>query len=57
MEDYHEQYLDKNPNGFCDLGGTGVSCALGIYFGPRIHMLEPSAPAWPCFLMVTLRKE
>ncbi|XP_069429842.1 LOW QUALITY PROTEIN: serine protease-like protein 51 [Ovis canadensis] len=26
MEDYHEQYLDKNPDGFCDLGGTGVSC-------------------------------
>ena len=27
-EDYHQQYLDKNPNGYCGLGGTGVSCAL-----------------------------
>jgi peptide-methionine (S)-S-oxide reductase len=25
-EDYHQQYLDKNPNGYCGLGGTGVSC-------------------------------
>lgn len=27
-EDYHQQYLSKNPNGYCGLGGTGVSCAL-----------------------------
>ncbi len=26
-EDYHQQYLDKNPDGYCGLGGTGVSCA------------------------------
>lgn len=25
-EDYHQQYLDKNPSGYCGLGGTGVSC-------------------------------
>lgn len=25
-EDYHQQYLDKNPNGYCGIGGTGVSC-------------------------------
>jgi peptide-methionine (S)-S-oxide reductase len=25
-EDYHQQYLAKNPNGYCGLGGTGVSC-------------------------------
>jgi peptide-methionine (S)-S-oxide reductase len=25
-EDYHQQYLGKNPNGYCGLGGTGVSC-------------------------------
>ncbi|XP_016814564.1 mitochondrial peptide methionine sulfoxide reductase isoform X4 [Pan troglodytes] len=25
-EDYHQQYLSKNPNGYCGLGGTGVSC-------------------------------
>jgi peptide-methionine (S)-S-oxide reductase len=29
-EDYHQQYLAKNPNGYCGLGGTGVSCAIGI---------------------------
>jgi peptide-methionine (S)-S-oxide reductase len=27
-EDYHQQYLAKNPNGYCGLGGTGVSCAI-----------------------------
>ena len=27
-EDYHQQYLSKNPNGYCGLGGTGVSCAI-----------------------------
>ena len=26
-EDYHQQYLHKNPGGYCGLGGTGVSCA------------------------------
>ncbi|MCU1587139.1 MAG: peptide methionine sulfoxide reductase [Frankiales bacterium] len=29
-EEYHQQYLDKNPNGYCGLGGTGVSCPIGI---------------------------
>ena len=28
-EDYHQQYLHKNPNGYCGLGGTGVSCPTG----------------------------
>jgi len=28
-EDYHQQYLHKNPNGYCGLGGTGVSCPIG----------------------------
>ena len=28
-EAYHQQYLDKNPNGYCGLGGTGVSCPIG----------------------------
>ncbi|MGA0563184.1 peptide-methionine (S)-S-oxide reductase MsrA [Ancylobacter sp. VNQ12] len=28
-EAHHQQYLAKNPNGYCGLGGTGVSCALG----------------------------
>jgi peptide-methionine (S)-S-oxide reductase len=29
-EDYHQQYLAKNPNGYCGLGGTGVSCPAGL---------------------------
>jgi peptide-methionine (S)-S-oxide reductase len=29
-EDYHQQYLAKNPNGYCGLGGTGVTCPLGV---------------------------
>jgi len=29
-EPYHQQYLDKNPNGYCGLGGTGVSCPVGL---------------------------
>ena len=28
-EDYHQQYLAKNPAGYCGLGGTGVSCPTG----------------------------
>jgi peptide-methionine (S)-S-oxide reductase len=28
-EDYHQQYLDKNPDGYCGLGGTGVACQIG----------------------------
>ena len=29
-EPYHQQYLGKNPNGYCGLGGTGVSCPIGL---------------------------
>jgi peptide-methionine (S)-S-oxide reductase len=29
-EGYHQQYLAKNPNGYCGLGGTGVSCPIGL---------------------------
>jgi peptide-methionine (S)-S-oxide reductase len=29
-EGYHQQYLDKHPNGYCGLGGTGVSCPVGL---------------------------
>jgi peptide-methionine (S)-S-oxide reductase len=32
-EDYHQQYLAKNPNGYCGLGGTGVSCPIGLATG------------------------
>ena len=30
-EDYHQQYLFKNPNGYCGIGGTGVSCPVGLF--------------------------
>jgi peptide-methionine (S)-S-oxide reductase len=29
-EDYHQQYLAKNPGGYCGLGGTGISCPIGV---------------------------
>jgi peptide-methionine (S)-S-oxide reductase len=29
-EDYHQQYLAKNPGGYCGLGGTGVGCPVGV---------------------------
>ncbi|HYD87785.1 MAG TPA: peptide-methionine (S)-S-oxide reductase MsrA [Vitreimonas sp.] len=32
-EDYHQQYLAKNPAGYCGLGGTGVSCPIGLGVG------------------------
>jgi peptide-methionine (S)-S-oxide reductase len=32
-EDYHQQYLGKNPSGYCGLGGTGVSCPVGLDAG------------------------
>ena len=33
-EDYHQQYLAKNPHGYCGLGGTGVSCPVGLAESP-----------------------
>ena len=32
-EDAHQQYLAKNPNGYCGLGGTGVGCPVGVAAG------------------------
>jgi peptide-methionine (S)-S-oxide reductase len=32
-EDYHQQYLAKNPGGYCGLGGTGVACPVGLATG------------------------
>jgi peptide-methionine (S)-S-oxide reductase len=32
-EDYHQQYLAKNPGGYCGLGGTGISCPIGVAAG------------------------
>ncbi len=34
-EEYHQQYLDKNPGGYCGLGGTGVSCPAGLTTAER----------------------
>ncbi|MBG0809686.1 peptide-methionine (S)-S-oxide reductase MsrA [Methylosinus sp. H3A] len=33
-EDYHQQYLAKNPDGYCGLGGTGVACPVGLGVDP-----------------------
>ena len=33
-EAYHQQYLEANPNGYCGLGGTGVSCPVGLAISP-----------------------
>jgi len=30
-EEYHQQYLEANPNGYCGIGGTGVSCPIGLF--------------------------
>ena len=38
-EDYHQQYLHKNPFGYCGLGGTGVSCPVGL------NVARPAAEA------------
>ena len=32
-EDYHQQYLAKNPQGYCGIGGTGVTCPIGVGVG------------------------
>jgi peptide-methionine (S)-S-oxide reductase len=42
-EDYHQQYLEKNPWGYCGLGGTGVSCPVGV----GVAQDTPVAPAQP----------
>ncbi|MEM1375267.1 MAG: peptide-methionine (S)-S-oxide reductase MsrA [Pseudomonadota bacterium] len=35
-EDYHQQYLAKNPNGYCGIGGTGVTCPVGLGAGADV---------------------
>jgi peptide-methionine (S)-S-oxide reductase len=42
-EDYHQQYLEKNPWGYCGLGGTGVSCPVGL----GVAQDTVAAPAQP----------
>src|SRR5690606_5061939 len=45
-EEYHQQYLGKNPNGNCGLGGPGVSCPIGLKAGRR-HQAERGLRAAP----------
>ncbi len=42
-EDYHQQYLDKNPMGYCGLGGTGVSCPIGTGVPAQTDVASASA--------------
>ena len=39
-EEYHQQYLEKNPGGYCGLGGTGVTCPIGAGVAQRLRLLE-----------------
>lgn len=43
-EDYHQQYLAKNPNGYCGIGGTGVSCPVGLSMERPIEWTDPVEP-------------
>ncbi len=40
-EDYHQQYLDKNPDGYCGIGGTGVACPVPLHPRPNSGTREP----------------
>jgi peptide-methionine (S)-S-oxide reductase len=40
-EEYHQQYLEKNPWGYCGLGGTGVSCPIGVGAGAPATVSAP----------------
>jgi peptide-methionine (S)-S-oxide reductase len=42
-EGYHQQYLDKNPNGYCNHGFNGVSCPIGLGVPAQIEIEKPSA--------------
>jgi peptide-methionine (S)-S-oxide reductase len=44
-EDYHQQYLEKNPWGYCGLGGTGVSCPVGVGVASGASASTAAAPA------------
>jgi peptide-methionine (S)-S-oxide reductase len=39
-EDYHQQYLEKNPWGYCGIGGTGVACPVGLRVAPSASAEE-----------------
>jgi peptide-methionine (S)-S-oxide reductase len=45
-EDYHQQYLAKNPGGYCGLGGTGVACPIGLSVSASTAA-EPSSSSSP----------
>src|SRR5919112_1672463 len=45
-EDYHQQYLQKVPNGYCGLGGTGVSCPVGLGMGAKSDELPRTDEEW-----------
>ena len=52
-EDYHQQYLAKNPNGYCGIGGTGVSCPVGHRRAETAartpsHQIQGTSRAFPC---------
>ena len=40
-EDYHQQYLHKNPGGYCNHGPTGVSCPVGVLKPAQVDVMEP----------------
>ncbi len=42
-EPYHQQYLAKNPNGYCGLGGTGLSCPVGVASSSSNQIRTPSS--------------
>ncbi|HLZ37321.1 MAG TPA: peptide-methionine (S)-S-oxide reductase MsrA [Mycobacteriales bacterium] len=44
-EDYHQQYLAKNPHGYCGLGGTGLSCPVGLPAAQRAADAGAQTPA------------
>src|ERR671934_1573816 len=43
-EDYHQQYLAKNPGGYCGLGGTGAGCPRGVRTGGWKAVNAPGPP-------------
>jgi peptide-methionine (S)-S-oxide reductase len=42
-EDYHQQYLHKNPNGYCNHGFNGVSCPVGLGVPAQVDVVRPAA--------------
>ena len=41
-EGYHQQYLDKNPNGYCNHGFNGVTCPIGLNVPAQIDIVDPT---------------